>query len=38
MEDQNIWEFSAPGWYDFLGPNWVPPDDGYFGMYIKEHY
>ncbi len=30
-EENNIWEFSAPGWYDFLGPNWIPPDDGYFG-------
>jgi hypothetical protein len=25
------WEFSAPGYYDFVADNWVPPDDGYFG-------
>lgn len=28
--DMEFWEFSAPGYYDFTAPPWIPPDDGYF--------
>ncbi len=36
MATDDIWEFSAPGWYDFKGPDWVPPEDGYFGEYLLD--